>query len=229
MHFDDSLYHGVIPDVAPGKLCIIWDVHNRHGQFMDRVHEFLNKHPDGQIIQLWDFCGAKESWEYFLRDMISKEIQKKVRILLGNHDDGVPLRDKLSLQDYAESQDGDIISIRGAETPAFARIQWRNHHDEELNDTQFADIMKIIQKRVHQPRVVITHDGPISAVQKMWPERTKEPSKTTRKLQEILEMMQRLPKHPVWTTWIFGHHHEHQEEINGVDFRAIGELETFVI
>lgn len=30
MHLD-SLYHGIIPDVAPGKLCVIGDVHNRHG------------------------------------------------------------------------------------------------------------------------------------------------------------------------------------------------------
>lgn len=79
---------------------------------MERVHSFLSQHPDGQVIQLGDFCGSRESWQYFIQHMIKKEEMGKVRILLGNHDSGVPLRHDLSLQDYAESKDGDIITIR---------------------------------------------------------------------------------------------------------------------
>lgn len=79
---------------------------------MEKVRQFLDGHTDGQVVQLGDFCGSRESWQYFMQHMIKKEEMRKIRILLGNHDSGVPLRHDLSLQDYAESKDGDIVAIR---------------------------------------------------------------------------------------------------------------------
>lgn len=44
--FLDSLYHGTVPDVATGHLCVVGDVHNRLGQFLEKARAFLGENPE---------------------------------------------------------------------------------------------------------------------------------------------------------------------------------------
>jgi hypothetical protein len=227
--FLDSLYHGTISDISPGNLCVVGDVHNRLGQFLEKVRAFLSENPEWRVIQLWDFCWAPGDFAYFLRSMIREEEIKRIQIVKWNHDDGVPTRHEMSLQDFWTSDDGDILTIRWAETPLFARIQWRSYYWEELSDEQFRDIIAIIQGRAKKPRIIITHDGPQSVVDTMWSGKIEKHSRTSLGLQRVLEIVNTLAPHEQGTTWIFWHHHEHQEEREGIHFKALGELETLII
>lgn len=156
----DSLWHGFLPHTPPEKLCVVGDVHNNLGTFLGIARDFLAKNTGGRVIQLGDFCGDRMHFRDFLTGMIHREEMEKIHIVKWNHDSGMPTWHPMSLQDIWESDDGDILTIRWAATPAIARIQWRSYYGEELNEYQFNEILTLIRQRVKRPRVIITHDGP---------------------------------------------------------------------
>lgn len=188
-------------------LTLIGDVHGKVNEYWKLVTHQVK----GKSVQVGDF-GFKESHEWHRLNIDGRQH----KVLFGNHDYYPMLYAAHSLGDW-HFEDG-ICYIRGAYSIDKAyRLanNWPWFAEEELDYEQGSALVE--QFAMWKPRVVVSHDCPRSVSQALFS--IEDKSMTTNILQACLEAHQ--PE-----LWVFGHHHKSKsEELDGVRFRCLAELE----
>ncbi len=193
-------------------LLIIGDVHGKINDYWNILQKWDKRHCS---IQVGDF-GFSQHHEWHLKNIDHSQHQ----INFGNHDDYTYLDKPHSLSNWSISTSG-LMTVRGAYSIDKAQrtenVNW--WANEELS---YAEMQRAIDSYIfNKPKIMITHDCPHEARQKLFG--INEKSITTNGLQAMFENHQ--PE-----LWVFGHHHcSKNEVINGTRFICLAELETMVI
>lgn len=144
-------------------------------------------------------------------------VNQNHRFIRGNHDDPSICKQIQNWIPDGHFQDG-ILYIGGAHsidkqfrTPG---LNW--WPDEELRHDQFDDIIAAAKEQ--KPHTVVSHDGPIQALDVIFGSGLKIfASRTQINLQTLWDCV------PSIKTWIHGHWHENVDEIvNGTRFVCVG-------
>lgn len=200
------------------KLRFIGDVHGR-------ITEYVSLCRDAEhTVQVGDL-GFRRHYDEVVRQLDPA----RHRFVPGNHDDYGNLPPH-SLGDFGvhEAAGVEMFFVRGAfsidhkyRTP---QLDW--WPEEELSRAQLEEAIDLY--RQVRPRLVVTHDCPLSITPRVGDPRIlrdfgfqEEPrTRTQLTLQEMLEA------HPP-QRWIFGHYHRTVEfPAGGVHFTCLGELAT---
>ena len=141
----------------------------------------------------------------------------------GNHDD--PQKCKTEMVGYIPdgSIKGEVMFIGGAwSIDNGHRTQGVNWwKDEECSYEEYQTFIDIYAQI--KPKVMITHDAPLSVTKQMFIDHGKAFSKTQHKTLtgSALEVMFEIHQPEIW---MFGHwHHTEQMTINGTNFQCVGE------
>lgn len=203
------------------KTRFIGDVHGHLYEFK-LVVENTPKEID-KIIQVGDFgigFGQSDYWHESLNDYM---IENNIYFLRGNHDNPSQCRE-MSTWIRDGLVENDVMFVGGAWSIDY---QWRTKgydlwDDEELSYEELNRAIDIYD--MIRPRVMVTHDCPLSVSEELFIKRGKSLSgtqyhtRTGAALQEMFEMHK--PK-----LWIFGHWHcDADEVINGTRFICLNEL-----
>ncbi len=142
------------------------------------------------------------------------------RFIRGNHDNPEIIKNHPNfLGDFGFLQKENIYYISGGYSIDYKQrtIGYDWWKDEELSKENFKIVKSEISK--HKPKIIISHDGPLSVIKKMFSYPNYFQNKTTVNLDVILSKFQ--PE-----MWIFGHHHRStQLKINNTLFICLQELE----
>lgn len=150
----------------------------------------------------------------------SEMLKDNDKIVFGNHDDTRALAENYSIGNRQFFPEFDLFAIRGAmSVDKQHRILGRDYFDnEELNYIEATAALDDYSK--HCPSIVVSHDGPQSAVENMFPYIKGKPTSTRMLHDSLLEV--HAPN-----IWIFGHHHKSMKYFNGQTlFICLAELET---
>lgn len=205
---------------------LIGDVHGKIGQYINIAS------PAQYSLQVGDMG--------FNYDKINLDSSKH-KFVPGNHDNYDLLPNEYSLMDYGVwSTDVDIFYIRGAwsidgpgcpwdqgKSMGRSRIQGVDWWDNEECDVKTLEAAIELYSQI-QPRIVVTHEAPLSAVQwmhdnKYIPQRFPViKTRTSQALQIMLEIHRP-------SSWYFGHYHNNAEFKLGTGydkciFRCLNEL-----
>ena len=154
-------------------------------------------------------------------ELIAMEQHKFIR---GNHDNPAVCRAHPNyLGDYGFLEKPSIYYISGAYSidRNNRRIGVNYWDDEELPYTTFKTIIEDIAEK--KPRIIVSHDCPISIGQLMFAIRDRSVSRTAQALEEVFA-------HHKPSLWVFGHHHETRSvECEGTEFQCIAPLAAYEI
>ncbi len=175
------------------------------------------------VIQVGDMgvgFGQGDYWHESLEDMLQAV---NGRFLRGNHDNPAQCKEMRTwIQDGRI--ENDVMFIGGAWS---IDHQWRTMgvdlwEDEELSMHQFYGLISVYDKV--RPRVMITHDCPLSVSNKLFIEKGKSFSKAQYRTRtgSALEEMFNIHKPELW---LMGHWHcDTDEVIDGTRFICLNEL-----
>lgn len=203
------------------KTRFVGDVHGRKYELslvLDNIPEDVT-----QVIQVGDLnvgFGQGDYWHESLEDMLQAVNGRWIR---GNHDNPTTCREMGTwIQDgYIED---DVMFIGGAWSINYKwlteGVDWWK--DEELSIEQFYNLISVYD--YVRPRVMVTHDCPLSVSNKLFVERGKTFSGGQYKTRtgSAFEEMFSIHKPALW---IFGHWHNNVDEvIDGTRFICLDEL-----
>ena len=203
------------------KIRFVGDLHGHLYEFK-LVVENTPKEID-KIIQVGDFgigFGQSDYWHESLNDYM---IENNIYFIRGNHDNPAMCKTMKSWIQDGIIED-DVMFVGGAWS---IDRQWRTKdydwwEDEELSHERLYMITHVYN--YVQPRVMVTHDCPLSVSEELFIKRGKSFSgtqyrtRTGAAFQEMFEMHK--PK-----LWIFGHWHcDVDEVIDGTRFICLNEL-----
>lgn len=190
-----------------------------HGM-IDR-YERIIKNLEGDGIQsiLLGELGFQKEHNWFINSPYST---KNHKILFGNHDYFPYLNLSYSLGRFKNLPEYKMFAIAGGYSIDQQRriegLSW--FREEEMNITEEMNCFKAYKKA--KPEIVITHDGPMSAIDEIFNYSYKFPNgQRTNMYFENLLCYHR-PR-----VWIFAHHHESRDKVIGnTRFICLDELET---
>lgn len=203
------------------KTRYIGDVHG----FKNELALVLHNLPDDvtSVIQVGDMgvgFGQGDYWHESLDDMMHSANGRFIR---GNHDDPSQCREM-----HTWIPDGlvenDVMYVGGAWSIDY---QWRTMgidlwEDEELSHDNLSRLIDLYD--LVRPRVMVTHDCPLSVSNKLFVERGKSFSKAQFKTRtgSALQAMFEIHKPKLW---LMGHWHcDTDEVIDGTRFICLNEL-----
>lgn len=171
-------------------MIFIGDVHAEFRSYL----ELLRWIGDDPSIQLGDMGIGFGSHE-------NLSIPNQHRFIRGNHDDPQKCAQISNyLGDFGYLPEHDIFFVSGARSPdTYVRTENVNWWpDEELS----RPVMRhaLAQYKKAKPRIVVSHDCPLSALRHMYDRRRVVSSATARLLDAMF-------KHHQPESWVFAHHH----------------------
>lgn len=203
------------------KTRFIGDVHG----YKNELALVLNNIPDNvtSVVQVGDMgvgMGQSDYWHESLEDMLQAVNGRFIR---GNHDSPSQCKEMHTWINDGRIEN-DVMFIGGAWSIDY---QWRTEgldwwRDEELSTEQFYGLISVYD--YVRPRVMVTHDCPLSVSNKLFIERGKSFSGAQYKTRtgSALEEMFTIHKPALW---IFGHWHCNTDEvIDGTRFICLNEL-----
>lgn len=203
------------------KTRFIGDVHG----YKNELALILNNIPDNvtSVVQVGDMgvgMGQSDYWHESLEDMLQAVNGRFIR---GNHDSPSQCKEMHTWINDGRIEN-DVMFIGGAWSIDY---QWRTEgldwwRDEELSTEQFYGLISVYD--YVRPRVMVTHDCPLSVSNKLFIERGKSFSGAQYKTRtgSALEEMFTIHKPALW---IFGHWHCNTDEvIDGTRFICLNEL-----
>lgn len=187
-----------------------------HGNF-HYYFSVIKKITDTFTIQIGDFgFGMGEPDE-------PKSIEGNHYFIRGNHDSPEVCRNHPNyLGDYGYMMGVDVFYVSGAHSPdKLSRHEGNNVWSEEelpysvLNNEMIPLYLKF------RPKIVVSHDAPISVITQMFPMRNIAISRTNQALQSMFEEHQP-------DLWVFGHHHRSKQmKIGRTLFVCVGTGDVF--
>lgn len=203
------------------KTRFIGDVHG----YKYELSLVLNNIPDDvtSVVQVGDMnvgMGQGDFWHESLEDMLQAVNGRFIR---GNHDNPFQCREMRTWIRDGRIENG-VMFIGGAWSIDY---QWRTKgvdlfEDEELSMQQFYGLISTYN--YIKPRVMVTHDCPLSVSNKLFIERGKSFSGAQYKTRtgSAFEEMFSIHKPDLW---IFGHWHNNVDEVvDGTRFICLNEL-----
>ena len=203
------------------KTRFIGDVHG----YKNELALVLNNIPDNvtSVVQVGDMgvgMGQSDYWHESLEDMLQAVNGRFIR---GNHDSPSQCKEMHTWINDGRIEN-DVMFIGGAWSIDY---QWRTEgldwwRDEELSTEQFYGLISVYN--YVRPRVMVTHDCPLSVSNKLFIERGKSFSGAQYKTRtgSALEEMFSIHKPALW---LFGHWHCNTDEvIDGTRFICLNEL-----
>jgi predicted phosphodiesterase len=203
------------------KTRFIGDVHGYKNELALVLHNI----PDDvtSVVQVGDMgvgMGQGDYWHESLEDMLQGVNGRFIR---GNHDSPSQCKEMRTWINDGRIEN-DVMFIGGAWSIDY---QWRTEgldwwRDEELSTHQFYGLISAYN--YVRPRVMVTHDCPLSVSNKLFIERGKSFSGAQYKTRtgSALEEMFSIHKPSLW---IFGHWHCNTDEvIDGTRFICLNEL-----
>lgn len=203
------------------KTRFIGDVHGLKNELALVLHNI----PEDvtSIVQVGDMgvgFGQGDYWHESLEDMLSAVNGRFIR---GNHDNPEQCR---SMHTWIKDGriENDVMYIGGAWSIDY---QWRTRgydlwDDEELSSQEFYDLLQVYD--YVRPRVMVTHDCPLSVSEQLFINTGKSFSGRQFKTRtgSAFESMFEIHKPKLW---IFGHWHcDVDRVINGTRFICLNEL-----
>lgn len=202
------------------KFRFVGDVHGHLYEFK-LVVESKPKDID-KIIQVGDFGIGFGQSDYWHESLDEYMIENNIYFLRGNHDN--PTQCGEMQNNLMAGQHKDFFVIPGAWSIDYAYrtegISWWK--DEELSYEELDRMLSIYN--LVRPRVMVTHDCPLSVSNKLFIERGKSFSGMQYKTRtgSALEEMFKLHKPKLW---LFGHWHcDVDEVIDGTRFICLNEM-----
>lgn len=207
--------------MTKSKMRAVGDVHG----YKYELSLVLNNIPDDitSVVQVGDMgVGFQQGdfWHESLEEMLQKVNGRFIR---GNHDNPEQCREmKTWIKDG--TIENDVMFIGGAWSIDY---QWRTKgidlwDDEELSYQELNQMIEIYD--YVRPKVMVTHDCPLSVSNKLFIEKGKSLSGTQYKTKtgSAFEEMFKIHKPDLW---IFGHWHSDADEvIDGTRFICLSEL-----
>jgi predicted phosphodiesterase len=176
-----------------------------------------------KIIQVGDFgvgMGQSDYWHESLNDYM---IEKNLFFLRGNHDNPSQCREMRTwIRDGLV--ENDVMYIGGAWSIDY-QMRTKGYDlwdDEELSYEEFNKLISVYD--TVRPRVMVTHDCPLSISNKLFIEKGKSFSKAQYRTRTgtAFEEMFAIHKPKIW---VFGHWHNNVDEvIDGTRFICLDEL-----
>lgn len=203
------------------KTRFIGDVHGLKNELALVLHNI----PEDvtSVVQVGDMgvgFGQGDYWHESLEDMLSTVNGRFIR---GNHDNPSQCRE---MQTWIKDGriENDVMYIGGAWSIDYA---WRTKgidlwDDEELSSQEFYDLLQVYD--YVRPRVMVTHDCPLSVSEELFINTGKSFSGRQFKTRtgSAFETMFEIHKPKLW---IFGHWHcDADRVINGTRFICLNEL-----
>lgn len=204
------------------KILLIGDIHGN----MTAWNSYHIKHTNPNHLNKVDFSVALGDIGIGFKG-VKPQLRSNQYFIRGNHDNPEECKKYTSnyLGDYAIDKTNSILYISGAAT-----LPWDRDHriegvsiwnDEELSDKDFCQIQTCMM--LFSPKIVISHEGPLSLHKRMFNYPTLYPSRTSIMMDNLL----RLHKPDAW---YFGHHHQSQVlNFQGIHFQCLAPLEIKVI
>lgn len=194
---------------------LIGDVHGEFKQYK----EIIRKHPD--TIQVGDMGLGFRRYphgDWVQNPPYDGMVSANARFIRGNHDNPGVCRNHSQWIPDGLVQD-DVMFVGGASS-----IDWQYRiegyswwKDEQCSQDQFNEIVDIYF--VTKPRVMVTHDCPLSIIPLIHRHHFKENSRTQQALQMMFEYHQP-------DLWVHGHHHISIDHVvEGTRFVCLAELE----
>jgi predicted phosphodiesterase len=195
---------------------LIGDAHGKIPGLMERMRAGGGDYD--RCVQLGDLGFKKEY------DRLERLLERSRRVdadrfsfVPGNHDDYDNLP-SYSLGDFGD--EGDFFFARGAwsidrssRTPGY---DW--WPEEQMSMVRMRDCLEAYERA--RPRVVLSHDGPKSVIERMFGWLTDVKSRTPIMLDAMLEAHE--PE-----LWVFGHHHRTRRMLSSeTAFVCLGELQA---
>jgi len=194
-------------------MIFIGDIHGRFTYYLELIKNITHC----PTIQVGDFGLG------FGRYNEPIKIEGNHWFIRGNHDNpDFCRRHPNYLGDYGYRKDLDVFFVSGAYSIDKAcRIEgstwWR---EEEITYREFQKKVIPLYLKI-RPKIVVTHDAPISVLTEMFPIQNFANYRTNQALQVMFDGWQP-------DMWVFGHHHiNKQVRMNGTLFVCLRELETF--
>lgn len=198
----------------------IGDIHGKIDEY------FFKATGSEESVQVGDFGFGwfNEVKERKIESFFGTKLLGNHKFIRGNHDNPNLVKEsKGFISDGTYDSDKDIFYVGGAWS-----IDWASRNpgvswwfDEELSDEEFEEAHNNYVR--HKPKIMVTHDGPNSALLKAF----SFPNffgdfRSTRTGEKLNEMFYaHKPK-----VWIFGHWHEHVDfNLDGTRFICLSELQ----
>lgn len=190
-----------------------------HGKF--RQYERLIRDHEG-TIQVGDMGVGFIRWphgEPSINPPHAKMVASNATFIRGNHDNPGACRHHSQWIKDGTVKD-DVMFIGGAYSidHAFRVKDYSWWEDEQLSGKELSDVIDVYL--VAKPRVMITHDAPVSAVRRIHhSHHAFDDTRTQQALQAMFELHQP-------DLWVHGHHHvSFEQKLEGTRFVCLAELE----
>lgn len=202
--------------VQEGVLKVIGDVHGKYKQYERLVHD----HED--TIQVGDMGIGFRRYphgEPCANPPYDKMRAHGARFIRGNHDNpGVCRGHKCYIPDGHVEDDKMFIGGAHSIDRDYRIEGYSWWPDEQLSGAEFSTIIDVYLAA--KPRVMITHDAPLSVVKRIHASHHRfDDTRTQQALQMMFEMHQP-------DLWVHGHHHvSFDHVVEGTRFVCLAELE----